>query len=331
MGIRVLALATAFSFAVAAPAAPQLSHPEPEWYLRTGDRGCRLFVQEYGRGRDTAVVLHGGPGAEHSYLFDAFSGLERQYHLVFYDQRGSLRSPCSGSELSFAKHVEDLERLRVQLRLERMTLVGHSAGTTLAMLYLDRHPDRVRGLVLVSVSLPYSDSRTDEERALRERQERAKQAFAQRPEVAAELRRHGLDRDTSQLSDEARTARWRVQFAAANIYHVDRWHQLKGGQAFWNPRAAQAGGESMPKQYDFLPALRAHPCAVWVLAGDHDFGPITVEVHRQWVREVPNARLVIIERAGHAAWIDAPAAFRRHMVAALANTTRCRGGPPAPH
>jgi proline iminopeptidase len=323
MGMRALALTATISFAVAAPAASQLAHSEPEWYLRTGDRACRLFVQEYGHGRDTAIVLHGGWGAEHSYLLEAFRGLDERYHLVFYDQRGSLRSPCPESDLSVARHVEDLERLRVQLGLERMTVVGHSAGTTLAMLYLVEHPDRVRGLVLVSASLPFSDPRTAEERGLFERQEQAKQAFIRRPDVVAELRRHGLDRDTSQLSDEARTARWRVQFAGANIYHVDRWRQLRGGQAFWSLRAGQAGGESMPKQYDFLPALRAHPCAVWVLEGDHDFGPITVEAHRRWVRELPNARLVVIERAGHNAWIDAPATFRRHMTAALANTTRC--------
>lgn len=58
---------------------------------------CQLFVQEYGTGPDTVVVLHGGWGAEHSYLLDAFSGVGNDRHLVFYDQRGSLRSPCPDS------------------------------------------------------------------------------------------------------------------------------------------------------------------------------------------------------------------------------------------
>ena len=50
---------------VSRTAGAQLADAEPEWYLPTGD-GCRLFVQEYGRGRDTVIVVHGGFGAEQS-------------------------------------------------------------------------------------------------------------------------------------------------------------------------------------------------------------------------------------------------------------------------
>lgn len=118
-----------------------MAYEEPEWYLSCD--GCRLFVQEYGKGTETVVALHGGWGAEHSYLLDAFQGVEEAYRLVFYDQRGSLRSPCPPEKISVEKHVEDLDRLRAELGLERITLVGHSMGTTLATMYLDRHPDRV--------------------------------------------------------------------------------------------------------------------------------------------------------------------------------------------
>jgi len=246
------------------------------------------------------------------------------YHLVFYDQRGSLRSPCPDSTISVARHVADLERLRAELRLERVTLVGHSMGTTLAMAYLDRHPRRVRGLVLASASLPRYPLGTLADSAFLERHERAKQAFFARPAVAAELRRRGLDRDTSRLSDEQRTARWRVEFAAANIYHLDRWPQVKGGQVFWNRRAAAAAARTMPSTFDYTPALRAHPCPVWIIEGDHDFGPLTVELHRRWTAGLPRVRLVVVRDAGHNAWIDAPSAFRARLSDALESTTSCR-------
>src|SRR5687768_9685396 len=107
---RLLSLAASLVLAtsLARPTGAQLAHAEPEWYLPTGD-GCRLFVQEYGTGRDTVIVVHGGFGAEHSYLLDAFRGLEERFHFVFYDQRGSLRSPCPDSLISVAAHIRDVE------------------------------------------------------------------------------------------------------------------------------------------------------------------------------------------------------------------------------
>lgn len=306
-------------------AGAQLADAQPEWYLR-GSGGCRLFVQEFGRGRDTLVILHGGWGSEHSYLFDALRGLEGRYHLVLYDQRGSLRSPCADRLVTVDAHVADLERLRAQLRLERMTLVGHSNGTLLATLYLARHPDRVRGLVLTGPGMVVPRTPvTPEDSALAAAQSEAMAAFLERPEIAAELRRQGLLGNASALSDAQLTAAWRIQFAGANVYHVDRWRQVKGGQVFWSRAAAEAAARSMPETYDFVPALKAHRCPVWVIVGDHDFGTGTVALQRHWVREVPRARFVVIERAGHEAWIDAPEEFRRVFGEALRSAVTCAG------
>ena len=255
-------------------AVAQLSNAEPEWYLRA-DGGCRLFVQEYGRGRDTVIVLHGGWGADHSYLLDGFRGLEDRYHLVFYDQRGSLRSPCPDSLISVAAHVADIERLRQQLKLEKVTIVGHSMGTRLAMMYLARHPDRVRGLVLAApASLTPRPAATAAESTLVARQSATQQAFINRAEVQTELRRAGLTDDSTQWSDEERTSAWRIRFAGVNLYHVDRWRQMKGGQVFYRQSAANAAVRSAPRSYDYTRALAAHSCPIVVIQGDHDYGTV---------------------------------------------------------
>lgn len=126
-----------------------------EWSLSVGE-GCSLYVREYGdRSLPTRVVLHGGWGAEHSYLLDAFVGLEQHFHLVFYDQRGSLRSwKCDTESISVARHVEDLEQLRLALGLERLDVIGHSMGAVLAGAYLRKYPERTGRLVMVSPGLP---------------------------------------------------------------------------------------------------------------------------------------------------------------------------------
>ena len=74
-----------------------------EWRLYTDD-GTSLFVREFGQG-DTVLVLHGGWGAEHSYLIDPFIKLANKYHFIFYDQRGSLRSQCPDSLISVDNHI----------------------------------------------------------------------------------------------------------------------------------------------------------------------------------------------------------------------------------
>lgn len=75
-----------------------------EWYLYTPDK-INLFIYEFGKG-DTVVVLHGGFGAEHSYMIDALKPLRKKFHFVMFDQRGSLRSPASDSLLSFEKILQ---------------------------------------------------------------------------------------------------------------------------------------------------------------------------------------------------------------------------------
>lgn len=144
-----------FSSAVQAQTLPDST----SWYLFEGNPAqVRQYVMEVGKG-PTVVVIHGGYGAEHSYLLKPFLPLSGKHHLVFYDQRGSLRSPAGTHEVSLPKLVDDLEALRQELGQDKLVLLTHSMGATTAMAYLARYPERVRGLVLTAPALP-----TDKER-----------------------------------------------------------------------------------------------------------------------------------------------------------------------
>lgn len=314
---RCLAAALLVAASTGSLAAPDLLAQSPttggdEWYLTVDD--CRLYVTEVGDG-PPLVVLHGGWGAEHSYLIDAFDGLEDRYRLVFYDQRGSLRSPCPDSLVSVDAHVADLERLREELGLDRMTLVGHSMGTFLGMSYLDAHPDRVAGLVLMNALVPRTPQ-SDEEGQLYRAEQEAFGEWAQRPAVSAELAEEGLSGDS--LSDRQTTHQWRVRFAAGNIFHVDRWRQLKGGQVFYASGAGRAAGRTMGDGWDFTDALASAEFPITVINGDHDLVGFGGGLHRRLLEPLPDVEFVLLENAGHNAWIDAPAAHRAALLAALA-------------
>jgi proline iminopeptidase len=99
-----------------------------------------------------AVVLHGGPGSGSTpwwrTLFDPDT-----YRIVLFDQRGCGRSTPRGDLDANTTHhlVADIERLRRRLAIERWLVLGGSWGSTLALAYAERHPDRVTEMVLFSV------------------------------------------------------------------------------------------------------------------------------------------------------------------------------------
>lgn len=101
------------------------------------------------------IWLHGGPGGAERPLFRDFdSGLERDLIVTYFDQRGAGRSYDPHADLrrlTIAQHLADLDRvvdaLRQRLGREKVTLVGHSWGSVLGLLYLQAHPEKVAAFV----------------------------------------------------------------------------------------------------------------------------------------------------------------------------------------
>ncbi len=114
-----------------------------------------LYWEECGRPDGVPVLfLHGGPGAgcapTHRRYFDPSS-----YRIVLFDQRGAGRSlPLADLTRNTTKHiVEDIERLRQVLGVERWLLFGGSWGSALALAYGAAHPERCLGFILRGIFL----------------------------------------------------------------------------------------------------------------------------------------------------------------------------------
>lgn len=95
------------------------------------------------------IVLHGGPGGGCWPVMRQFFNPEK-FLIVLYDQRGATRSKpfASIEENTTWDLVEDIEKLRKHLGLEKMMLVGGSWGSTLALVYSETYPERVTEMVL---------------------------------------------------------------------------------------------------------------------------------------------------------------------------------------
>lgn len=136
-----------------------------------------------------------------------------------------------------------------------MTLVAHSMGTFVALSYLEKFPQRVAGLVLLSPGVPL---RPVHDQQLLAEQKAASNALFERPEIEAAKKRAGVD--GTQLSDKQKVEEWRIRYASANLYDVSKWRQLRGGMAFYNPRAGSDASKGMPETYDFVEVMRSRPC-----------------------------------------------------------------------
>lgn len=112
--------------------------------------GHALYYEQHGSADGIpAVVLHGGPGSGCRPELASFFDPER-WRVVLFDQRGCGRSTPAG-ELSgnnTESLVEDVERLRTALGIERWLVFGGSWGATLALCYAQVHTARVLALVL---------------------------------------------------------------------------------------------------------------------------------------------------------------------------------------
>ncbi len=117
--------------------------------LDVGD-GHSLYWELCGNpGGRPAVFLHGGPGAgcsaDHRRLFDP-----ARYNILLFDQRGCGRStPHASLEANTTWDlVDDMERLRAMIGVEKWLVFGGSWGSTLGLAYAQKHPERTAALVL---------------------------------------------------------------------------------------------------------------------------------------------------------------------------------------
>ncbi len=114
-----------------------------------------LYLEQCGNARGIpAVFLHGGPGSGcesyHRRFFDP-----GRYRIILFDQRGCGRSTPHASlqHNTTQALVEDMERIRIHLGIERWLVFGGSWGATLALAYAETHPERVSALVLRGIFL----------------------------------------------------------------------------------------------------------------------------------------------------------------------------------
>jgi pimeloyl-ACP methyl ester carboxylesterase len=129
--------------------------------IKVGD--SRLFFDVEGaklvpdgpamRERPTLLLLHGGPGFDHSSFKPNFSPLADVAQVVYLDHRGQGRSDPTGPERwNFAEWADDVRAFCDALEIEKPIVMGTSFGGMVAMAYAARHPEHPAKLILCTTT-----------------------------------------------------------------------------------------------------------------------------------------------------------------------------------
>jgi proline iminopeptidase len=251
-------------------------------------RGVSLHVKIIGRGYPL-VLMHGGPGAD-LYTLLSFRPLADQFTLVFYDHRCNGRSKGTPVEsMNFENLTADADALRQSLGFDQWAVLGHSFGGYVALEYALRYPHSLSHLLLI-------DTGGDHRWALAKAPEGlAKRGFS--PETVNLARRFF----SGQIEPKEMLPALMKMGKAYNPHTglLQMPHMLVTGlQTKLRPEALIYGATHFLKDWTVMDRLGEINVPTLVMAGRDDF-IYPPEHQAELAARIPNARLVLIDRAGH--------------------------------
>jgi pimeloyl-ACP methyl ester carboxylesterase len=266
--------------------------------------GLRLFVDIEGcslvpdgprmREQPTLVLLHGGPGFDHSGFKPAFSRLADLAQIVYYDHRGHGRSDrCPPGDWTLDTFADDVVRLCDALGVVKPVVLGQSFGGMVAQRYLARHPEHPSKVILSSTSPGMN-----------------------LPRKLAMFERLGGP-EARDIAERFWNSPSRATWAPYDQVCKPLYNQAPpldphgGERVVMNKDILFAWAAGEQQTMDLLPGLANARCPVLVMAGEmdpvcplEDSGDIAAALPPQW------RRLAVFAKSGHGAWRDEPdAAF----------------------
>ena len=267
--------------------------------VRIGD--CNLYCEQEGQGAPL-VLLHGGPGATHHHFHPYFSQAAPFARVIYYDQRGcGLSDYQPGQGYSVDQAVDDLDRLRQALGFDQWIVLGHSYGGFLAQYYATKHPEDIKGLVLLCASTGlHGESLPSRQYDFLTPQEQQKMSQIRKTpglSMAQLVYNNHLNGD------------WKRQ----NYYKPTREQLAQTALYGWVHDFDQNFNGVMSRSEDAVDlegAFAQCPLPTLILEGKWDLTWNTDKPER-FHKNHPNAKLVMFEASGHSPFEDEPDRFFR--------------------
>ncbi|WP_420578583.1 proline iminopeptidase-family hydrolase [Ekhidna sp.] len=267
--------------------------------------GTSLYYEVIGNG-EPIIIVHGGPGLNHTYLQEGLSTLANDYQLIFYDQRvcGQSTKEVDTTAITMKNFVEDIEALRKAFKIEKINLMAHSWGGLLAMHYAIRYPDHLKSLMLInSVG------------ANNEIDAKANEILSQR------FTGEDIEKQNQIYQSEA--------FKNREIKSIESLMKIGFKHQFYNPSYVDSLSLSLNEDYmqtskllrylgndlstyNLEEALKAVKVPTLLVYGTHD--PLTAFAGKQLNGLIPTSRFEKLEKSGHFPFIEQSDQFKRLII-----------------
>lgn len=246
------------------------------------------------------IVLHGGPGSSSYSLEASLSPLSINRTVVFYDQLGCGKSdrPKNKKLWNKERFVSELEDLRKHLGFETISLLGHSWGSMLAVLYTLKYPKRVKKMVLSGPHLSTQRWIND-----------ASKLKKLLPKVIQDkINKHEANGTTNSKEYKEATREYYNNF----FCRIDPYPQsLKKSQkgvgldvynTMWGPSEFYCTGNL--KTADLTSKLARINIPVLLICGKYDMA--TPNTTRYYQSKFPNAEMKVLNNSSHTMFIEQP-------------------------
>ena len=329
--LPIVALVTMF-FASSAQAGQRQPDPDvlDEQFVKIGGIDQWISIRGANRSNPVIVVFHGGPAEAQTPLESLYSGWEKDFTVVQWDQRGAGktfgRNGKSTPDMTLDRFVQDgievVEYARRRLDKDKVILLGHSWGSYLGVYAIKKRPDLFCAFVGTGQVSSWSEIQAAQYAYIlkRARAEANNDAVKELQQIGPPpypfgspgffteqkwFRRYTPDADAKFLQKQFEIVR-----SAPNLSQQDVQDWLAGSQFSIPLLVPVLFAIDLPKTqgYDM-------PVPFFVIQGENDYFASTEAAKRYFKRiHAPRKKMVIIPGAGHFAYATNSEEFEAALV-----------------
>ncbi|MFK4428942.1 proline iminopeptidase [Bacillus sp. RC54] len=269
-------------------------------------RGKKLYVETYGNLKNKPVLyLHGGPGEScYDFSFHQAERLKDSLYVIMIDQRGVCRSEEITEDEAFGLNdlIEDCEELKKVLQIEKWSVIGHSFGGYVALLYASIYPSSIEKIIFEAPTFDFALT----SRALLQKTGHLLKKYG-KEEVAEESLTYSASDATSEelleayirLSDELKEKRMEIynykeDVKDESLYSDDEWEVCSNRSKIHFDRLKLEG----VFHTSLLPKIQDIQNPMLLIVGKHDVVTCEKQIET-FNKDAQNGDYIVFEESGH--------------------------------
>ena|SRR2546425_1346150 len=273
--------------------------------MRLAINGTELYFDVVGSGLDAAtgfrqkptlIILHGGPGFDHTYLRPWLDPVSESAQLVYVDQRGCGRSQRHTHEYyQLGIMADDIVLLCKTLDIERPIVLGQSFGGFVALSIAQRHPEFARGIILFDTSPAWTGGYDLDalEHMVGGEPGKELREIAYRESIG-----QATESELKRFEQEVMPFYWHQGYKPEYIAELYN-------NPLVNMDIAMYMMGTLSREYDLRPHLSEISIPALILQGRYDW-VTPMAGAQEMAQQIPNAQLHVFERSGHMVFMEEP-------------------------